>query len=78
MEPSARVEQEMRNLADIQLNTNMGFFVQPIGEIKSCYKQCIGTPRQGMLVPRSRAILFLSKNVSPESLDGLEEFSHVW
>ena len=26
-----RVEQEMKKLADIQLNTNEGFFVQPIG-----------------------------------------------
>jgi tRNA-Thr(GGU) m(6)t(6)A37 methyltransferase TsaA len=31
-----------------------------------------------MLVPSSRAILVLTSNMSPESLDGLEEFSHVW
>lgn len=37
-----RVEQEMRNLAQVQLNTSEGFFVQPIGRIESCYKQCIG------------------------------------
>lgn len=37
-----RVEQEMRNLAQVQLNTSEGFFVQPIGIIESCYKQCIG------------------------------------
>lgn len=37
-----RVEQEMRNLAQIQLNTSEGFFVQSIGIIESCYKQCIG------------------------------------
>ena len=73
-----RVEQEMRNLTNIQLNTSNGFFVQPIGHISSCYRQCVGTPRQGALVPLSRATLVLTNNMSPESLDGLEEFSHVW
>jgi hypothetical protein len=50
----ARVEQEMKKISNIQLNTNEGFFVQPIGEISSCYRQCVGTPRQGLLVPSSR------------------------
>jgi tRNA-Thr(GGU) m(6)t(6)A37 methyltransferase TsaA len=74
----ARVEQEMRNLADIQLNTSEGFFVQPIATIESCYRQCVGTPRQGILVPASRARVILASNMSPEALDGLEQFSHVW
>ena len=73
-----RVEQEMRKLTNVQLNTSNGFFVQPIGHIFSCYRQCVGTPRQGALVPLSRASLILTNNMSPESLDGLEEFSHVW
>jgi tRNA (Thr-GGU) A37 N-methylase len=29
-------------------------------------------------VPASRATVVLAKNMSPEALDGLEEFSHVW
>ena len=74
----ARVELEMKKLSEVQLNTSEGFFVQPIGHIESCYRQCVGTPRQGMLVPSSRASLVLTTNMSPESLDGLEEFSHVW
>lgn len=74
----ARVELEMKKLSEVQLNTSEGFFVQPIGHIESCYRQCVGTPRQGMLVPSSRASLVLTTNMSPESLDGLDEFSHVW
>ena len=66
----ARVEQEMRNLADIRLNTSEGFFVQPIATIESCYRQCVGTPRQGMLVPASRARAVLVTSMSPEALDG--------
>lgn len=37
-----------------------------------------GTPRQSLLVPESRAILQLSSQVPAETLDGLEDFSHVW
>eukprot|EP00606_Chrysophyceae_sp_TOSAG23-5_P001063 GSChrysophyteH2.ASY1.ANO1.916.1 assembled CDS len=73
-----RVEQEMRNLANIQLNTDAGFFVQPMGVVESCYRQCVGTPRQGLLAPQSRAAVLLSSNMSAESMDGLEDFSHVW
>ena len=39
--------------------------------------QCIGTPRQGLLVPSSRAIIHLDKNMSPEALDGLDNFRWV-
>lgn len=74
----ARVEQEMKKISNIQLNTDQGFFVQPIGEIESCYRQCIGTPRQGLLAPASRATIKLNSHISPESLVGLETFSHVW
>ena len=73
-----RVEQEMRRISEVQLKTDNGFFIQPIGAIESCYRQCVGTPRQGLLVPSSRAAMVLKSNVSPEALDGLEEFSHVW
>lgn len=61
----------------MQLNTSSGYHIQPIGHINSCYKQCIGTPRQGLLVPSSRSSIVLIKQMSPECLDGLEEFSHV-
>jgi len=68
----------MRRITKHQLKTDVGFFVQPIGTLRSCYRHCIGTPRQGLLVPSSRATIVLSSNMSPESMDGLSEFSHVW
>jgi len=74
----ARVEAEMKRLAEVNLNTSEGFFVQPIAVVKSCFRQCVGTPRQGLLVPHSRATIELTRNMSPEALDGLDEFSHVW
>jgi tRNA-Thr(GGU) m(6)t(6)A37 methyltransferase TsaA len=73
-----RVEREMKKIANIRLNTDEGFFVQPVGIITSFYRQCVGTPRQGLLVPVSRSRITLTRNVSPESLEGLQDFSHVW
>lgn len=61
----ARVEREMRRIADVQLTTSEGFFVQPVGVVRSCYKQCIGTPRQGLLAPSSRASIVFAKSISP-------------
>lgn len=40
-----RVEQEMRKLAEVQLNNADGFYVQPVAHIESCFRQCVGTPR---------------------------------
>ncbi|CAN0124390.1 unnamed protein product, partial [Discosporangium mesarthrocarpum] len=38
-----------------------------------------GTPRQGQFAPSTRAVLEFNRNsISPTSLEGLEEFSHVW
>ena len=41
-----RVEKEMKNIREVRLRTGEGgggaFFVQPIGHVESCYKQCIG------------------------------------
>lgn len=74
----ARVEKEMRKISNIRLDTSQGFYVQPIGEISSCYRQCVGTPRQGLLVPSSRATIKLTSNISSEAIEGLQECSHVW
>ncbi|KAI9895368.1 hypothetical protein PsorP6_018704 [Peronosclerospora sorghi] len=38
----------------------------------------VGTPRQGSLAPSTRAKITFHRNISPETLIGLEDFSHVW
>ncbi|XP_072039106.1 tRNA (adenine(37)-N6)-methyltransferase-like [Amphiura filiformis] len=55
--------------------------VTPIGFIKSCFKSKNGTPRQPSVCTYSRAKLQILKSafVCPDhSLEGLEQFSHVW
>ncbi len=53
--------------------------LKPIGYIKTPFKQKFGTPRQSGLVPSARGELILdNERVPPGSLDGLEDFSHLW
>ena len=52
---------------------------EPIGRVRSSYKQKFGVPRQPGLVRRSRAFLEIQPRFQPElSLDGLSGFSHLW
>jgi tRNA (adenine37-N6)-methyltransferase len=53
--------------------------MEPIGFIKSCFKEKFGTPRQPTVVPESTAFLKIRSDLNPrEALSGLEKFSHVW
>ena len=57
----------------------MTFSFQPIGVIRSCYKEKFGIPRQAGLVTASQATLELHAPYDcPEALVGLEGFSHIW
>jgi tRNA (adenine37-N6)-methyltransferase len=47
-----------------------------IGTVVSPYTKRMGTPRQGLLVPSSRA--FIELNLQIEALDGIESYSHLW
>eukprot|EP00300_Choanocystis_sp_HF-7_P037200 c53226_g1_i1.p1 GENE.c53226_g1_i1~~c53226_g1_i1.p1 ORF type:complete len:388 (+),score=91.55 c53226_g1_i1:101-1165(+) len=51
-----------------------------IGEAKSCFMELNGTPWQPHACPSSKCIITLSPGVAltPHSLDGLSQFSHVW
>jgi tRNA-Thr(GGU) m(6)t(6)A37 methyltransferase TsaA len=57
----------------------MAWNFEPIGWIRQCsYKEKFGTPRQGALIPESRAFIELSPQLPAGSLEGLEGFSHLW
>jgi tRNA (adenine37-N6)-methyltransferase len=68
------------------MNANGGSLnVRPIGTIRSVYRLCVGTPRQGMLAPHARARIELH-NIDDDrtgvaaaaSVDGLQSYSHIW
>lgn len=53
--------------------------LQPIGIIESPYQQKFSVPRQPDLVPDGTAILeLLPPYNQPETVRGLEQFSHLW
>jgi len=53
--------------------------LQPIGQVSSVYRLCVGTPRQGLLAPNSRGRIDLYPNrISADSVIDLQKFSHVW
>ena len=54
------------------------FTYQAIGTIQSCFVERNGCPRQGSVVPASRAWLQLRGDINPGGCtDGLGEYSHV-
>lgn len=58
-----------------------GMTVKPIGVIRSIYRLCVGTPRQGLLAPNARGcidLLQLGDSSPAGSVDGLEGYSHIW
>lgn len=53
--------------------------LQIIGFLESCYQRKFGTPRQPQLAPSASARLRILPEFEPlHSLEGLEEFSHIW
>lgn len=61
----------------MQYLTHMNLNV--IGLVESCFIDKFGTPRQPGLAPTSRGFIKISQEFQPQdSLQGLEEFSHLW
>lgn len=57
----------------------MGMSIEPIGVVESCYLDKFGTPRQPGLVPSSFGRIRIFPEWQPaDSLQGLQEFSHIW
>lgn len=55
------------------------YVFEPIGRIHSCYQQKFAIPRQPGAVPEAPATIELRGDAAvPESVRGLDEFSHIW
>ena len=54
------------------------FTMHPIGTIRSIYRLCVGTPRQGLLAPQARGRIELTVDNALDMVDGLEHYSHIW
>lgn len=52
---------------------------EPIGIVRSCFREKFGIPRQPGLAPAARATLeLLPTYAQPAIVRGLEDFSHLW
>ena len=54
------------------------FVMEEIGVIQSPFPQRAGCPRQGTLAPHVKSLLVLHTHVSPQVLDGIQAYSHLW
>mmetsp|Transcript_28125 Transcript_28125/g.46575 ORF Transcript_28125/g.46575 Transcript_28125/m.46575 type:complete len:381 (-) Transcript_28125:326-1468(-) len=70
-----RAEVKLRN-ASKQIIQEGNMTLQRIGLVVSPFTKRAGTPRQGALVPDSRA--FVQLNIPMETLHGIDQYSHVW
>jgi len=55
--------------------------LKPVGYIESVFNEKNGTPRQASVCQEAHATLTISQDIftNPQhSLDGLEQFSHIW
>lgn len=59
--------------------TSSAHIFPPVAIVESCFKENFGIPRQPGLVPEARGrIRLLPPYDQPESVRGLEGFSHIW
>jgi len=76
-ERSGRIKAEVKlRSTSKQLSSEGSMRLKRIGTIISPYTKRMGTPRQGALVPASRA--FIQLEIPMETLDGIEKYSHAW
>jgi tRNA (adenine37-N6)-methyltransferase len=57
---------------------SIGYPLLVIGHVRSPFKARRGTPRQGLLVPDSRAMIKLSNEIPIETMQGLDTYSHLF
>lgn len=67
------------NRSDSSESAMTAYTFQPIGFIKSPFKEKFGMPRQSLMFKEARGVLKLNKDPRFKlAVQGLETFSHVW
>jgi tRNA-Thr(GGU) m(6)t(6)A37 methyltransferase TsaA len=74
-------KKQQKNQQEQQEQEQQNLIVKPIGVIRSVYRLCVGTPRQGLLCQDARGRIELAKlgdSSAAAAVSGLEEFSYIW
>ena len=72
-----RAEQSLREGVHETIERD-GYSFSPVGVCRSIFRDRRGTPRQGSLAPSAFGWIELAPRISYTSLEGLEQYSHVW
>lgn len=70
-----------RTVQEEMQDNNTSLSVKPIGVVRSVYRLCVGTPRQGLLAPHARGRIEFTntmESLAVDAVDGLEGVSHIW
>ena len=60
-------------------NLKVSFTFEPVGVVRSCFKEKFAIPRQPRLAPAARGVLeLLAPFDQPEAVEGLQHASHLW
>lgn len=60
-------------------NTSYNITMKPIGFVRSCFIDSVGTPRQGSIAPTTRALIIFDKSlISVHALEDIVGYSHLW
>ena len=73
-----RCSNNNRETDTLSSKSDSQFIMHEIGVIQSPFPQRAGCPRQGTLAPHVKSLLWLHPHLSPQVLDGILEYSHVW
>eukprot|EP01052_Picozoa_sp_SAG31_P000087 SAG31_NODE_3_length_45830_cov_42.279701_14_plen_163_part_00 len=72
------ITQRSVEMSHVSSAGSFAFSFEPIGYIESCFSRLRAIPRQGALAPATRANLVLAPGLQSCTVEGLEQFSHVW
>mmetsp|Transcript_12951 Transcript_12951/g.19421 ORF Transcript_12951/g.19421 Transcript_12951/m.19421 type:complete len:379 (-) Transcript_12951:233-1369(-) len=75
---SKKISRRAKN-DNLKLDVDDGDFqMKEIGRISAPFGMRAGTPRQGLLAQHTRSILTLHLDIPKETVDDLDQYSHVW
>lgn len=79
IERSTAMDERVSSSPELMATVEMPF--KAIGTVESWFKTKNGTPRQAGIVPQSKAVIHLRKDLfnNPQhAVDGIAAYSHIW
>lgn len=75
---NGKVTNSGHSLDEALIVDDHALLLSTLGTVQSPFPKRMGTPRQGSLVPAARGCIQFSDRLDPTSLDGIQNYSHLW